>query len=823
MSDTATNSNFLETGSLIDNLRIARVLGRGSFGISYLAHDRIGGGEFVLKEYFPQQSAKRLDDGRLQAASPEMETDFRQGLQQFLSEGRVLAGLQHPNIIEVAHCFEANGSAWLQMPYYPGATMGELLLDGNSFDATRIKALVPPLLDALKYLHQHSVIHQDIKPDNIYITQNGAPLLLDFGAALHAPDADSGNLGSPGYAAVEQELGSGSIGPWTDIYGLSACLYRVISGRIPSPASQRLEAVEQGLPDPLVPLQPAVMPGLPAAWLEAINSGLKLKAVQRPHSVAEWSRNFDLPVAKPRHSVLRAGSEMTEPTTKYATEGRAWLPIVLLGLFALGLVVLVYYLLIGEPDSQADPDRTVATQQNEAASASPGNAPGSRDPEQNRRWLEALEADTIYGYQLYRQDYPDSFHEADALKHLARLDEELWQASDAEGSRSAYQSYLEQLPLGLHQAEAMIKLDALDRVATETERQQALRQEQDNLAWEQARSKRSIAAIDQYIADFPDGQHLAEAQSVRRQLSDAANDGTAFAAAQKLHTRKAYQAYIDAFPRGQHVTAALTAIDDLTLRPGKRFRDCDLCPDLVVLSAGSFWQGADKNSTTALANEKPQRKVVIDNAFAIGIHEVTLAQWDACVAGGECDQTPDNGWGRGARPVMMVSWDDAQTYVVWLSKKTGERYRLPSESEWEYAARGGETDEWPNADPARVCEVANIAGNETGFRWAHQACADPYALETAPTGSFPANAFGLHDTLGNVAEWTLDCMSLSYHDAPADGSANSRGLCNSRVTRGGSWFSGARESRLSARFNLKAGDRNDFTGFRVVRELAPSS
>jgi formylglycine-generating enzyme required for sulfatase activity len=332
-----------------------------------------------------------------------------------------------------------------------------------------------------------------------------------------------------------------------------------------------------------------------------------------------------------------------------------------------------------------------------------------------------------------------------------------------------------------------------------------------------------LAAIDQYITDFPGGQHLTEAQSLRRQLSDAANDGTAFAAAKKLHTRKAYQAYIDAFPRGQHVTAALTAIDDLTLRPGKRFRDCDLCPDLVVLSSGSFWQGADKDSTTSLANEKPQRKVVIDKAFAIGVHEVTLAQWDACVAEGACNLTPDNGWGRGARPVIMVSWDDAQTYVEWLSKKTNERYRLPSESEWEYAARGGETDEWPSADPAGVCEVANIAGSETGFRWAHQACSDPYALETAPVGSFPANAFGLHDTLGNVAEWTLDCMSLSYHDAPADGSANSRGLCNSRVTRGGSWFSGARESRLPARFNLKAGDRNDFTGFRVVRELAPSS
>ncbi|HET6565917.1 MAG TPA: formylglycine-generating enzyme family protein, partial [Xanthomonadales bacterium] len=384
-------------------------------------------------------------------------------------------------------------------------------------------------------------------------------------------------------------------------------------------------------------------------------------------------------------------------------------------------------------------------------------------------------------------------------------------------------SYLEQLPEGRHAADARIRLDVLDRTAAEAERQQGLRQQQDNLAWNEARMKRNVAAIDQYMADFPDGQHLAAAQSLRRELSDAANDGSAFSAAQKLNTRKAYQSYIDAFPRGRHVTEALTAIDSLTLRPGKRFRDCDQCPDLVVLDSGTFWQGAEEESTTSLANEKPQRKVVLDKAFAIGIHEVTAAQWDACVADGACKPTPDNGWGRGARPVIMVSWNDAQSYVEWLSKKTGEKYRLPSESEWEYAARAGETAEWPEEDPAYICSLGNIAASETGFRWAHTACADPFALETAPVGSFPANSFGIHDSLGNVAEWTLDCMSLSYHDAPADGSANSRGLCNSRVTRGGSWFSGARESRLSARFNLKAGDRNDFTGFRVVRELAAGS
>lgn len=814
----------LQAGTRIDNLRIERVLGQGSFSISYLVSDSLQGKQFVLKEYCPPHWVERLAGGSLQAIAV---TEFRSGLQQFLSEGRILAGLRHNNIIEVLRCFEARGTAWMQMPWYPGELLSDLLERQGPLKYQQLDALLSPLLEALQYLHQQSVIHQDIKPSNIFITSEGQPLLLDFGAALHTQQLQHGAMGSPGYAAPEQQTGSGSIGPWTDVYGLAATLYRAITGQIPPSSQTRLEALARGLPDPLPAMDTRVTAGLPAGWTSAIQAGLQLPADQRPRKVTEWSKMFSISLDqtqdkarnKSRRSVLGTGRELPEGSTEYSSEGRAWLPLALLGVFVLGLGLLVFYLFSGDPELTSGDE----PKPGEPTAAGVEQSTDSRDPELNRRWQDALEADTIFAYQQFRQDYPNSLHEADANQHLARLDDALWQSIDAEGSRSAYESYLQQLPEGRHEADAKIRLDVLNRTAAEAERQAESRQQQDNLLWNEARMQRSIAAIDNYIKEFPDGQHLSAAQSLRRELSDAANDGSAFAAAQKLDTRKAYQSYIDAFPRGQHVTAALYAIDSLTLRPGKRFRDCDLCPDLVVLASGTFWQGAEEDSSSSLANEKPQRKVVLDRAFAIGIHEVTLAQWDACVAAGACEQAADNGWGRGARPVIMVSWNDAQAYVEWLSKETGEKYRLPSESEWEYAARAGETDEWPEADPAYICSLGNIAGSETGFRWAHQACADPFALETAPVGSFPANSFGIQDSLGNVAEWTLDCMSLSYHDAPADGSANNRGLCNSRVTRGGSWFSGARESRLTARFSLKAGDRNDFTGFRVVRELAAES
>jgi len=261
-------------------------------------------------------------------------------------------------------------------------------------------------------------------------------------------------------------------------------------------------------------------------------------------------------------------------------------------------------------------------------------------------------------------------------------------------------------------------------------------------------------------------------------------------------------------------------MDELTLRPGKTFRDCPDCPLLKVIPAGSYWQGSDDSSTYALSMEKPRRLVAIERPFAVGVHEVTMTEWDACFDAGGCQAKPgDNGWGRANRPVIMVSWADAEEYATWLSEKSGQSYRLPSESEWEYFARAGEESEWLGGDPAHICEFGNIAGSETGFRWQHDSCGDKLALGTAPVGKFKANAFGLFDVIGNVSEWTSDCMNLSYLDAPVDGSAWGRGMCSSHMTRGGSWITGSKEIRLPARFNLNNGDRNDFTGFRLVRSI----
>jgi formylglycine-generating enzyme required for sulfatase activity len=743
---------------------------------------------FALKEYLPADLARRTGDRGVEPLGPDAEPRFRSGLQHFLSEGRTVARLDHPNVVRVVRCFEGNGTAYLLMPYLRGESLPELLARGGTLSEQEALALARPLLDALAYLHDQSVVHRDVKPANIYVTEDGQPILLDFGAVSR--DA----LGSEGYAAPEQFGGNAEVGPWTDAYGLAATLYRCVSGQVPVSARERQEAAAAGRPDPLAPLATLLEQRQYPAILPAIERGLVLDPAGRPRSIAAWRPAF--------------GS----PTAGLEPEGREWLPMILLALFALLLAAAVLWLLLGDRSDPSDP----ATSRPEAAE--PIGRPG--DPGESARWQAALEADTALAYRLFMEDYPESIHNDQARLHLGRLDDQAWEQAAADGSRQAIEAYREQFPQGRHETDALIALESL-RLAEEAEaREQRERERADDAAWAEASTARSLDAVDQYLRDWPGGRHADEARSLRSTLQSLQDDQRAFEAAQKVGTIAGYQAYIDAFPRGARVADALEAIDGLTLRPGKTFRDCEGCPLLTVVPAGSFWQGSEDGAPGVLRSETPRRMVTLADSFAIGVHEVTFEQWDMCVEDGGCShQPPDNGWGRGERPVIMVSWNDAVAYTDWLSRKTGQSYSLPSESQWEYAARAGEEGDWLGGNAAALCDFANVAGAESGLRWQHGQCEDPAALETLPAGSLKPNAFGLFDVIGNVAEWTLDCMNLSYLDAPVDGSAWGRGICSSHMTRGGSWFTGSKDVRLPSRFNLKNGDRNDFTGFRVVRKV----
>jgi formylglycine-generating enzyme required for sulfatase activity len=237
--------------------------------------------------------------------------------------------------------------------------------------------------------------------------------------------------------------------------------------------------------------------------------------------------------------------------------------------------------------------------------------------------------------------------------------------------------------------------------------------------------------------------------------------------------------------------------------PGEIFRDCPDCEELVAIPSGEFEMGS-----TQSASEGPAHHVTIGKAFAIGRREVTFAEWDQCVSAGACRFNPsDQGWGRGDRPVINVSWDDTKDFIDWLSKKAGQSYRLPTEAEWEYAARAGSTS-------------AYWWGKDIGSGRAKcEDCSGDPARQTAPTGSFRPNAFGLFDTAGNAAEWVQDCWNPSYKGAPQDGSAWTSGDCSLRVLRGGSFANKSTALRSAARFRYDEDVRYYANGFRIARDL----
>ncbi len=244
-------------------------------------------------------------------------------------------------------------------------------------------------------------------------------------------------------------------------------------------------------------------------------------------------------------------------------------------------------------------------------------------------------------------------------------------------------------------------------------------------------------------------------------------------------------------------------------RPGEKFRDGAACPEIVVVPAGSFLMGSPENEEGQDGDEGPVHGVTIAEAFAVGVYEVTFAEWDSYWADGNCDgyRPDDNGWGRGRRPVINVSWEDAKDYLRWLSEKTGQEYRLLSEAEWEYAARAGSRTRYSFGD--------DILPNQANY-------GDSGYGKTIAVGSYRSNDFGLYDMHGNVYEWVQDCWNGNYDGAPSDGRAWENRNCSLRVLRGGSWFDHSRALRAANRSWTDAGLRINYdVGFRVARTLTP--
>jgi len=408
-------------------------------------------------------------------------------------------------------------------------------------------------------------------------------------------------------------------------------------------------------------------------------------------------------------------------------------------------------------------------------------------------WTEAGDDDSEASYQQYRENFPGGRYIDQVDDRIGAVqDREAWAVARGTDTETAYRQYAENFPQGAHIGEVE---GEIARVQAETQRQR-----------EQAAAAERRRALITGIQT--------ELQRLGRDVTidGVAGQGT-------TDQIRAFERATDRTESGEPSESLLAALETTDnwpgLDPGETFRDCDACPEMVVIPAGSFRMGSPSGEADRQDDEGPQHNVSI-RAFALASTEVTFAQWDACVSDGGCRHRPeDQGWGRGNRPVINVSWNDAQEYVRWLSRKTGEEYRLPSEAEWEYSARAGTTTRFSTGNCITTGQ-ANFNGNYP----ANGCPKGQYRQRTVAVGSFSPNAFGLHDMHGNVWEWVQDCWNDSYRGAPSDGSAWMSGDCGRAVLRGGSWDGYGQVLRSAGRFRGGRDYRFDITGFRPARSVA---
>lgn len=329
--------------------------------------------------------------------------------------------------------------------------------------------------------------------------------------------------------------------------------------------------------------------------------------------------------------------------------------------------------------------------------------------------------------------------------------------------------------------------------------------------WDSVKDSTHASDYEAYLQAYPNGRFAALARARIERLK---------AAAPKAEAPKPAPAPVPEKPRppvakrpadGPPATAPAAPAEpgraaggpSLLQKAGSDIRDCPACPVLAVIAPGTFTMG----SNTSDPSEKPPRRVTVDTPFAIGRTEVTVEQWNACVDAGACPRTAD-----AVRPpntpARDISWNDAQLYLKWLSGVSGKSYRLPTEAEWEYAARGGTSTRYSWGDEMRRGS-ANCKD-----------CGEPWQADgPSPVASFPPNAYGLHDMNGSVWEWVEDCWHSTYKNAPADARAWTESFCPVRVIRGGSWRDGASYMPTTTRFKYDGSVRHSQNGFRVARDV----
>lgn len=805
----------------IPGYRLEREIGSGGMSTVYLA----------IQEKLDRPVALKVMASALAA-----DRDFSA---RFLREAQTVARLNHQHIVAIYDVGMEGFNHFIAMEHVGGGDLkGRIVAQGALLPAEALR-IAGEVAAALDHAHNQGIVHRDIKPENILFRTNGSAVLTDFGIAkaMKSGTRLTGvglSIGTPHYMSPEQARGK-SVDTRSDLYSLGIVLYEMLTGKVPFDAEDSIAIAISHVND--------VMPRLPThlAQFQALLDGLLHKdPTARYQHAKEFATDlgrvaggahiqpreraktqvFEAPKYQGGTRVIDTNAVLNAPAST-PPSAAPWIFGGIAGLFILAIAGLMWF------NSQTSSPTPIAATIPPAAAPASQNA--SVSPPLNAEFVKRVqEALKALGYDVGAVDGIAA--DNDRLR-LAIQKFESDQKLTVVGKVDSY--LLEKVEGEINRRQLAVKAAAENAAKKELSMR-------DGAAWIMAQAQNSAASYKRYRDEFPQGAHAGEATSLytdrlkaeerTRQEQIAAKEReertrkeaeALLALTQKIQTELIRLGYvvndvdgkpsedttmaISAFSRDAGISSdinenLLTTLRSTNQRPppriGDRFRDCPLCPAMVLLPSGEFDLGDPRRKKGTI------RHVKIQAPFAVGLYEVTNREWDACAREGAC--RPLNG--ERFEPVVNIKWPDTQAYLKWLSAKTSKGYRLLTEAEWEYAARAGRKGPPPEEEVSRNSQRANCNG-----------CGGDSGKKVVRVGSYRPNAFGLFDILGNASEWVADCYLYDAYDV-SDAYPRMLGtLTNNcpRVQRGGSFRTAPYQLSFAARDSGDPERVNDSTSFRV--------
>ncbi len=728
--------------------------------------------------------------------------------ERFQREATIVGQLSHPNIVAIYDIGRADDLNYIAMDYLPNGSVHDKMIKGMT--AEEALRVTKEIANALDHAHEKGYIHRDIKPENILFRADNSAVLSDFGVAKGIVGVSRMThvgtvVGTPHYMSPEQTRGQ-TVDARSDLYSLGVLFYEMLTGALPYQGEDAVTIALKHISAPIPKLPLQYQP-----YQKILEKFLAKDPDQRFQSGEEVSAAVDLFEAASRTPYISS----TVPED-------------------LSVTALVHALL-------AATSHAVKWRWNRLTNLRWNNDDGFHSKKSSNDSVYGNEsAPTIFATRIQQKTHINPLiivRNKGLYRSLGIVAVAI--VSWCVLSVVLQSTFAQQMAQGPEFINSATRATASLFIATKTAKpaHSAARNSQ-SVAKSSARSSASssVAVVLNPAPVSSSQQASSQASSVAAptfalrvkvtpldarirlmNIPDKYREGISLPAGryQIELSKSGYKTKVEwvevknapleiAFALDAEVDSnpARAAIPNIVYG-GKN------TPALIRIPAGSFIMGNDKNVHSA-----PAHKVVISKPFAISKYEITFAEYDFFAQSTNKPLPGDNGWGREDRPVIHVSWDDAVAYAQWLSKTTGKKFRLPTESEWEYAARAGSTGNFWWGD-----NEADAKGRANCRRGCFSNFSGLFGSKTAPVGSYSPNAFGIHDTAGNVSEWVQDCYQDNYKNASSTGAAVEQKPCSGRVVRGGSTKDNIQHLISSSRDNIPAGYLNETLGFRLVMEL----